>query len=318
MRQRSILILLAAVAVMAVTLGCSLAQTLGGREPTATPTFTKTPKPTFTDTPVIVNTPTPLPTRTFTFTPRPPATNTPVPPTPTPVPPTATATATVPPKPQGIVNIQDLNFRAGPGTNFGVLGTLAKGTKLEVRTRLADNGWVRVCCYNNQEGWVAPQYLDLSTPLEKVPVDTAVPPTPTPRPIPPTNTPRPTTPPQPTNTPAPTFAYRTANISCLPNCGISYIQGTVYVGQARTNGITVRLSWQPDGPVVADYVTGTDVNKPGMYTFILEPTKPREGTWYVWLIDGTGKRISQIGNINTTLNCEGAGACQQGVIDFAR
>ncbi len=317
MRQRSILILLVAVMVTMATLGCSLAQTLGRRDPTNTPTLTKTPKPTFTDTPVVVNTPTPIATKTPVPTKPPAATNTVVPPTATPAPPTATASPTAVPKPQGIANIQDLNFRAGPGTAFGILGTLDKGTKLEVRTRLADNGWVRVCCYKDQEGWVSPQYLDLSVPLDKIPVDTAVPPTPTPRPIPPTNTPRPTTPPQPTNTSAPTYYYRSANVSCQPNCGITYIQGTVYEGTNRVNGVTVRFSWQADGPTVADYVTGTDVNKPGMYTFILEPTKTREGNWYVWVVNSSGARISQIGIINTTSNCEGSGACQQGLVDFA-
>jgi len=317
MRQRSILILLVAVLVMTATLGCSLAQSFGKKEPTATPTYTKTPKPTFTDTPVIVNTPTPIPTKTTPPTKAPAATNTPAQPTATPVPPTPVPTNTPVPKPQGIVNIQDLNFRAGPGTAYGILGTLDKGTKLEVRTRLADNGWVRVCCYKEQEGWVSPQYLDLSVALDKVPVDTAVPPTPTPRPVPPTNTPRPTTPPQPTNTPVPQYYYRSANVSCLPNCGITYIQGTVYEGLNRVNGIIVRLSWQPDGPTVADYVSGTDPGKPGMYTFILEPTKPREGTWYVWVVNSSGQRISQFGQINSTLNCDGSGACQQGLVDFA-
>jgi len=314
MQRRPLLLVLVALLALLATAGCVLTDLVGRKAPAPTATFTKTPKPTFTDTPVIISTPTPIPTKTFTPTKTPAPTNTPVP-TNTPIPATATSTPT--PKPQGIAKIDDLNVRAGPSTQYSVLGTLDLGAKVEVRTRLADSSWVRVCCYKDQEGWVSLQYLDLSVPVDKIPVDTSVPPTPTAPPRPPTNTPRPTTPPQPTNTPAPTYYYRSANISCQPNCGITYIQGTVYEGQNRVNGVIVRLSWQPDGQTVADYVTGTDPNKPGMYTFILEPSKTREGTWYVWVVDSSGKRISQIGNINTTANCEGAGACQQGVIDFA-
>ena len=252
MQRRSIFILLFAVLVMAFTMGCSLAQSIGRKPPTPTPTFTKTPKPTFTSTPAIVDTPTPIPSNTFTptATPSPTATGTA---TDTPEP-TATftdtplPTDTPTPKPQGIINLDELNFRAGPDTAYASLGKLSKGTQMEVRMRLADSSWLRVCCLNDQEGWVASQYIDLSVPIESIPVDESVPPTPTPRPQPPTNTPRPaapTQPPQPTATPKPAYYYRSVVQWCKANCGITYIEGTVYEGTTPTNGKIVRFSYAP-------------------------------------------------------------------------
>ena len=73
----------------------------------------------------------------------------------------------------------------------------------------------------------------------------------------------------------------------------------------------------PYGPKVADdYVTGTDAGKPGRYTIILEPNKTREGTWYVWVVDGSGNRISELGQVTTTLTCDSGTTCQQAAIDF--
>lgn len=302
MRNRSSIILLVAMLALLVTMGCSVSQLVGKRPPTPTPTFTKTPKPTFTPTPVY--TPTPIPT------------NTPVPtdtPAVTPTP-TDTPQPTPTPMPQAIVKLADLNYRAGPSTSYASLGKLSMGYVLEVRKRTADSAWLRVCCLNNQEGWVASQYVDLSVPMDTIPIDETVPPTPTPRPRPPTNTPAPK---PPTPTPAPAFYYRAVVQSCLPNAGITYIQGTVYEGTTPQTGKRVRLSWIPDdaNPPVPDYVTGTDPTRP-IYTFILDPQKPREGNWYIWVVDATGKRISELANVRTTASASGAGACQQAIVDF--
>jgi hypothetical protein len=248
MQRRSLWILLFAALVMVLTMGCSLA-TLGKKAPAPTPTFTKTPKPTFTATPIIIDTPTPIPsnTPTLTNTPEPTATDTPQPTatfTETPVP-----TDTPTPKPQGIINLDNLNFRAGPDTTYASLGKLIKGTQMEVRMRLPDSSWLRVCCLNDQEGWVASQYMDLSVPLESIPVDTSVPPTPTPRPQPPTNTPRPaapTQPPQPTATSAPAypFALLKGVEKCEPNAGTTYFNGFVrYKNNNLRNGVCVHVAF---------------------------------------------------------------------------
>lgn len=240
MRNRILLILLVAFLALFAVLGCSLAGLGGSRAPTPTPTFTKTPKPTFTPTPVY--TPTPIPTNTPVFTPTPVPTDTPaVPPTPTDTPmPTPT------PTPQAIVSIDDLNYRAGPGIAYASLGRLPRGYQLEVRKRLADNSWLRVCCLNDQEGWVASQYVDLSVDINLIPVDDTVPPTPTPRPRPPTNTPAPATPPPPTNTPAPQFPYSyvQGSMAAAPNCGTVYFRGKIVDASGNPiNGVTVELEF---------------------------------------------------------------------------
>lgn len=251
MRQRSIAILLIAMLVLLATMGCSLAQLVGKKPPTPTPTFTKTPKPTFTATPVIVETPippsptnTPVPTNTLL------PTSTPLPPTPTDtLVPTATFTVTpIPtdtpkPMPQAIVKIDNLNFRAGPSTAYASLGKLSKGYQMEARMRTPDSTWIRVCCYNDQEGWVSAPYVDLSVPVDQLPVDQSVPPTPTPRPVPPTNTPAPAAP---TNTPAPQFPFQlmTGVEKCDPNPGVTYFKGFVrYKNNSLRNGVCMHIAF---------------------------------------------------------------------------
>jgi len=154
------------------------------------------------------------------------------------------------------------------------------------------------------------------------PTFTPAPPTPTFTPtLPPTATPVPATPTStptftPSPTPTPAFDYRTANVGCY-HSGQKFIEGTVWEGGAPKNGVTVRLSWAPDAPGAADYVTGTDATRPGMY-FHFRPLG-ETGTFYVWVVDATGKRISDIGMIQ--FNNEGPDsptACWRGVVDFVR
>lgn len=200
MMRHRVFLLLFAISVMALTLGCSVGRLIV-KENTPTPPPTKTPRPTFTPTPPATATPlptnTPLPTSTPTFTPLPTntatVTATPLP-TDTPTP-AFTDTPSPMPVPLAVTNADNVNFRAGPSTSYGSLGKLPEGTRLEVRGRLADSSWMRVCCWQGQEGWVAAQFLQLNVPVDSVAVDTSVPPTPTRAPtftrVPPTNTPVP-------------------------------------------------------------------------------------------------------------------------------
>ncbi|NLE60854.1 MAG: SH3 domain-containing protein, partial [Planctomycetes bacterium] len=206
MRHR-VYALLLALGLMALIMGCSVGRLIV-KEEAPTPTATRTARPTFTPAPTATDTPqptdTPLPTPTPTETPWP--TETPLPtetPTPAPTdtpqaPPSPTATTV----PLGVTTMDNLNFRAGPGTAYASLGKLSQGTSLEVRKRLADSSWLRVCCYQDQEGWVAAEYVQLSVSIESVAVDDSIPPTPTRAPTQP--------PAPPTNTPVPTPSYRFA------------------------------------------------------------------------------------------------------------
>lgn len=140
-----------------------------------------------------------------------------------------------------------------------------------------------------------PQPTDTSTPL---PTSTPVPPTRTPTRRP---TPRPPTPkPPPTaSAPQPTvFAYQFhATPPTCEHAGQSYIKGTVY-GDKNDPG-----SGMPGMKVVLGGAGGDKYDGPnttddyGDYTFILslEGQGARPGTYYTWVVDGSGNRISEMG-----------------------
>ncbi len=58
------------------------------------------------------------------------------------------------------VNTNSLNVRSGPGTNYSKLGSLSKGTKVEVISE--SNGWSKIN-YNGKEAYVSSQYLSKVT-----------------------------------------------------------------------------------------------------------------------------------------------------------
>lgn len=228
--RRQIALLICAAGVMALIMGCSVGELIVQQD-TPTPTTTKTPRPTFTPAPPATATPaptdTPLPTPTVTDTP--PPTDTPVPSdTPTP---TATDTPTAPPTPTptaiplGVTTTDNLNFRAGPSAAYASLGKLPQGTSLEIRTRLEDSSWLRVCCFQDQEGWVASQFVQFTAPLDSVTIDTSVPPTPTPAPT------KPPAPPTDTPVPAPTYRFAFASKEEFPT-GNNFLD----LGVLITNG----------------------------------------------------------------------------------
>jgi hypothetical protein len=168
---------------------------------------------------------------------------------------------------------------------------------------------------------------------EPTPTDTPLPPpTNTPRPTPrPTQRPAPTaTPrPQPVNTPMPSFEFSAIRLAQFDtaNCGSTGVKGTIY---SRTGG---RVA----GAHVAVWVPGWEgtVSEPsdsnGAWDVLLDFV-PKAGTWNVRLVDPascqpkagggstpsancTGWRSDMV-TVNTTANCEGAGAVQWPVVDF--
>lgn len=176
------------------------------------------------------------------------------------------------------------------------------------------------------------------------PTFTPIPPTATP--VPPTQPPppptatvrptlrptaRPTARPQPTAPPAPPPAPPPGPTSSPylyhvnpPGCehsGITHIKAKVYGDKNDPNsgveGIKVALGGA-DG--ANQYVPAVTTTWDGTYTFILSDTgQPgRTGTWYVWLIDSSGKRISDVGGpINTNnLGPDAPGTCWHGWVDF--
>ena len=129
--------------------------------PTPLPTNTCTPTPTFTPTPTSTSTPTPVFTATPTFTPTPTETATPI----------YTATPTVSPTPDICITYDDyvwittglLNVRSGPGTEYGVVGSLVMGEKVHRTGIYAENGWYRID-YNGAECYISGKYCTSLTP----------------------------------------------------------------------------------------------------------------------------------------------------------
>ncbi len=140
--------------------------------PTATPlppTATAVP-PTATPVPP---TDTPLPP---TATPVPP-TDTPVPPTATPEPPTATPT---PAAPQAVAK-QNINLRAGPGTDYPVVGSAKAGQAFEVVGKNANSTWLQVCCVAEKQVWLSASLVTVQGDIAAAPVPADIP-TPPPQP----------------------------------------------------------------------------------------------------------------------------------------
>jgi len=201
--------------IIIVLLGFSLAITACGQEPTPDPTTvaelaqtavaatmaaqpTPTPLPTATATPV-PPTDTPEPTPTATYTP----TNTPT------STPKATATPTETPAPTAtptpaVKIVKNANLRAGPGTNYQIVGKVSPGDKIQVTGKDKSGKWFQVKTEKLAQAWIA-GFLLKNVPAKDLPVKTSSAPTVTPAP---------------TSPPAPTAAANSGNFgSKFPQIG---------------------------------------------------------------------------------------------------
>lgn len=111
--------------------------------------------------------------------------NQPPPPTNTPAPqPTAVPGFT------GVVQVQRLNVRQGPGTTYPVIGTVSQGETVTILSRNEFGDWWRACCISGttQDGWMAAQFItpnfDLGQANVLIAIDGAIPTPPPPTPVP--------------------------------------------------------------------------------------------------------------------------------------
>jgi uncharacterized protein YraI len=120
----------------------------------ATNSVTLTPSSTESPTTVnLVNTPFSQSTSTPTASPT-------TEPTPVPI-----ATATSP----GVsISSDKLNLRTGPGTNYPIIGTYPKNTKLEAIGRTQDSRWLKVILPDNSSGWMSITGLYVNIEIEKL------------------------------------------------------------------------------------------------------------------------------------------------------
>ena len=106
---------------------------------------------------------------------------------------------------------------------------------------------------------------------------------------------------------------------CEPNAGIAYMTGRVRRNGIPVNGKRVVFSYEPDGPVVAETLSGPHIGyldrPPGYFSHILYIGLPTERDWYFWVTDFQGQRISAIAYVHTDGRAD-TDSCQQGHINF--
>lgn len=151
----------------------------------------------------------------------------------------------------------------------------------------------------------------------------------------PTKIPLPTatpTPSGPTATPVPTRCpkqYCVVYRGCQTDAGNTIIEGIVYNNGVAEDGVAVRVA-KAEGayPMVDDFVSGTDPINPGQpdpnnkgrYILQIVAGAPREGNWWVFIVDrpnGT-KQISEAKLIHTNDDPYNAANCQHAFVDFVR
>ena len=297
------------------------------RSQSAEPLPTRTPAPTFTPTAELVQTPVdpaaaetaraaqPAPDQpaqpaadqpAVQPPPEPPPTDTPLPP-PTPV-----------PAAEAVINT-DMNVRGGPGTHYNIVGSASAGERYPIRGKNDAGSWWQID-FRGQDGWVFGDLISAQN-TQSVAIAQNIPAPPPPTPVPPTPPPPPpaaTQPPAPP--PEPSYQFNKAILQrCDPNEGVTYVEGTTYRSGQPTNGLEVAFSYAVDGPVVATVQSGPHQGyegwRTGFYSHILSNTGAREGDWYFWIVDDTGRRISKAAHVHTD-GSAGDGRCQQAVIDF--
>ncbi|MBI5302459.1 MAG: hypothetical protein HY868_09995 [Chloroflexi bacterium] len=130
-------------------------------------------------------------------------------------------------------------------------------------------------------------------------------------------TPRPTRPPAPTASP---YIYTTFIIECK-HAGGTYIEGYATNAQGEESGVRVRLGSTAGGDEIQTVTTGSN-RSPGYYVFVLNDRGSRPGTYYVWVVDGNGRAISNpsVGRVTTNdiRNSDDPSACWRAVVSFGR
>lgn len=171
----------------------------------------------------------------------------------------------------------------------------------------------------------APEPTDLAEPVETEP------PKPKPTTIAHPATVATATPQLPTATPGPTACpkkYCVVYRGCQPD-GNTIVEGIVYNNGVPEDGVAVRVAKSEGAyPLVDDFKSGSDpINpgqpdpkNPGRYFLQIVAGAPREGNWWVFVVDqvnGT-KQISEAKLIHTNDDNTNPANCQHAFVDFVR
>lgn len=74
---------------------------------------------------------------------------------------------------RGIVNVQGLNLRVGPGGNHKILRQLPEGTQVEIQGRSENMEWLLVRLSSGTQGWVFAEYVDTQAVIASLPLKEA-------------------------------------------------------------------------------------------------------------------------------------------------
>jgi hypothetical protein len=209
-----------------------------------------------------------------------------------------------------VVTNNAANLRTGPGTNYGLAGTVDRGSQFEIIAKNPAGDWWQICCVNGQNAWVATFLVDTSGPVDGVAVAQNIPappppPAPAPAPAQPAPAPAPAQPepqPEPEQPPAPAF-----NIQ----------KGPMVDGRPNSNNIVSFFGWLcqgsfPCSPSVGGYVLVVDSpagtfrgnfgeatldGDPGLdsaywYNVKVEIPSGPPGAYRAYVADGGGNQVS--------------------------
>ena len=162
--SRRTLILLVLFAMATALSGCGVLFGGGGEEPTPTAAVARPLVPTFTPTAAAAaQPPTPEPTAAATqviaLDVNAPAASADAPAAGDAAP-AANETPTATPVPKLTVKENAVNVRLGPGTEYGLAGTVNQGQEFTIVGRNEARTWWKICCVNGQEAWVFDDLTD--------------------------------------------------------------------------------------------------------------------------------------------------------------
>jgi len=201
-----------------------------------------------------------------------------------------------------VVASTTVNVRAGPGTNYPVIGSLSPDEPVSVVGRNEAGTWWQVQLPGGSTGWVAASVVE-ATAVAGVPVAPAPPP---PAPTAPAVTPTPE---------RPRFQFEPTGWYGDTNYGLTRFLGNITdVNGNPVNGVFVeaqcgsyRIISNPSGPVAGSMRNDSADDPPGFYDITIDK-KPIPCDWYLTVVssaDGgrtVSGRLSDAILVETTLD----------------
>ena len=324
-RIRSLLVAVSLLLVAILIAGCGLLFG-GGSEEAPTPTPERELVPTFTPTPEGMAAPTeepmveqPVQEQPVQAEPVVQPTEPPAEPTPEPtLEPTPEPTAT--PVAKLIVTNDVANVRNGPGTNYGIAGSVTRDQAFDIVAKNADGTWWQFCCINGQQAWIFAELVRTENAgnvavAEDIPEPPPVAVAPAPTEAPPAPTEPPAAPePQAVNAgncggdDGCKFHIRNGPVKA-PNSGFElkvqllFIHSGVEGGQPQGD---YRLGLEKDGQLISTFADAKSIaleksqGTLGEYNYEAKigasdlPGGTLAGTYFFWVLDGNRERDSDV------------------------